>query len=63
MSSAELYDPGTGTFRATGTPPEALTVGQTATLLQDGRVLVVGDLDANAELYDPTTGAFGATGR
>jgi len=39
-----------------------------ATLLQDGRVLVVGGEDdqhkvlATAELYDPSTGSFSLTG-
>jgi hypothetical protein len=41
---------------------------QTATLLNDGHVLVTGGLDSggrgtsSAELYEPTTGAFAATG-
>ncbi|MFY9607071.1 MAG: kelch repeat-containing protein [Blastocatellia bacterium] len=58
--AAELYDPETGTWSVTGNPNTRLAL-PTATLLQNGKVLVVG---ANsAELYDPGTGTWSSVGR
>ena len=58
--TAELYDPGTRSFTATGTPTLSNSA-RTATLLGSGKVLVTGD-DTGADLYDPALGTFAATG-
>lgn len=68
-AAAVLYDPVTNTFKPTGSMTVARE-GHTATLLDDGRVLITGggndtngtptDLDS-AELYDPQTGTFSLT--
>jgi hypothetical protein len=63
LITAELFDPGTGTFSLTGSMGAA-RYGHTATwLLSTGKVLVAGGTDSNvtfamAELYDPTSGTF-----
>jgi hypothetical protein len=50
----ELYDPSTGEFHGAGKPTTLKSVDSTA-LLNDGRVLLIGD---RAELYDPISGTF-----
>ena len=56
-ASAELYNPATRAFTATGSMTEA-RIGHTATLLNDSArsVLIVGSANTNAELYNPARG-------
>jgi hypothetical protein len=69
LASAEIFDPTTGAWSATGemsVPRHKLAV----IALADGRVLVLGGSNkqdafgqyATAEVFDPTTGSFIATG-
>jgi hypothetical protein len=62
LNSAELFDPDTGTFTATGSMFRARTFA-TGTVLPSGRVVVIGGQDTsgvllNDEMYDPATGVF-----
>lgn len=71
MSTAEVFDPRSGSFAPTGTMRDP-RIGPLAVRLADGRVLVVGgtlteaggtneDL-ASAEVYDPVSGAWSNVG-
>ena len=67
FASAELFDPSTGAWSPGATMAQQRAL-HTATLLEDGRVLVVGGFDeggqplATAELYDPTSGTWSSAG-
>ena len=65
VSTAELFDPSRNAFVATG-PMATARANHTATLLPDGKVLVLGGAPSDrvslssGESYDPGTGTFNA---
>jgi hypothetical protein len=66
LNSAEIYDPTTGLSASTGSMTTVRDLA-TATVLPNGKVLIVGGYDATgtvlatAELYNPNTGSFSTT--
>jgi N-acetylneuraminic acid mutarotase len=66
LNTAELYDPVSGTWSATGSLAAARSE-HSATLLRNGQVLVVAGVNGSttlqtAQLYDPVTGTWHTTG-
>jgi len=65
--TAELFDPNSGTFQSVAEMSIGRS-GHTATLLKNGKVLIVGgwtgryDLRGSAEIFDPVTKTFTPTG-
>lgn len=70
LASADIYDPVTGKWSATGSLMMARAQGPAVALLGDGRVLVAGGSDigdtspplGSTELYDPNRGTWSPTG-
>ena len=66
-ATAEIYDPATGTWSATGSLTTGGRVLHITSALPDGRILITGGWNgsaalSSAEIYNPATGAFSATG-
>ena len=61
LSSAEIFDPAhpENGFQTVGSSMSTARTRHTATLLNDGHVLIAGgDAQGSAELFDPATGSF-----
>lgn len=69
LDTAELYDPATKTFSTINSRMSVGRSGHSATLLNNGKVLIAGGWTNNgiftdsADLYDPSTNTFTPTGR
>ena len=67
LTSAELYDPASGTWMATGSLATPRSF-YTATLLLNGKLMAAGGnnginfMEASVELYDPASGTWTTTG-
>ena len=67
VTTAETYDPSTGTWTPTTGAPVVARGHPVATMLADGRVLITGGLNGSgthqntAEIYDPATRSFTPT--
>jgi hypothetical protein len=68
MATAQLFDPATGAFNSLTGSLNTARFGHTATLLNNGTVLIAGGVGgtassflASAEAYDPTPGTFTPT--
>lgn len=64
-TSAEIFDPAKGTWTPTGSLITGRAGPLAATLLDDGRVLVIGGFNADqrsAEIYDPETHGWSSAG-
>ena len=59
MTETLLFDPGTRQWTRTG-DMLAARAGASATLLPDGKVLVIGGGQRTGEVYDPATGTWTA---
>ena len=67
LGSAEVYDDYSGTFTLVSEEMAEARKDHTVTLLNDGRVLIVGGMNDSgalntAEIYDPATGTFALGG-
>jgi N-acetylneuraminic acid mutarotase len=62
-NTAEIYDPATGTWTATGSLTTGRALAQ-ASRLPDGRIILSGGwwVSLSAEIYNPATGTWSATG-